>query len=197
MHSGLFRHVPAGGDPLFRPEHPADGRWQRGEVVEGFYLAADEQTAWAEWYRALAELAVPPMRQMPRDLWRYDVGVEGAADLSDVDRLAAVGLPSPDPARGQWPPFQAVGEALASEGWPGVLYPSASSAARSAEDLALCLFRRTTRIPGVDPVGPPATKSRPRRLGASEPETASKRPSGNRLRDRPSASLKRGNPGLA
>jgi RES domain-containing protein len=149
----FFRHVPAGGAPLFRPERPADGRWQRGEVVEGFYLAADEQTAWAEWYRALAELAVPPMRQMPRDLWRFEVSVEGVADLSYVDRLMAVGLPSPSPARDEWTPFQAVGEALASDGWPGVLYPSASRAARSAENLALCLFRRASRIAGVDPVG--------------------------------------------
>jgi hypothetical protein len=57
----FFRHVPAGGDPLFQPQHPADGRWQRGEIVEGFYLADSERTAWGEWYRALAELAVPPM----------------------------------------------------------------------------------------------------------------------------------------
>lgn len=57
----FFRHVPAGGEPLFQPEHPADGRWQRGGIVEGFYLAGDEQTARAEWRRALAELAMPPM----------------------------------------------------------------------------------------------------------------------------------------
>ncbi len=51
-----FRHVPAGGAPLYRPEHPADGRWQRGEVVEGFYLADSEQTTWAEWYLRGARL---------------------------------------------------------------------------------------------------------------------------------------------
>lgn len=79
--------------PLFRPEHPSDGRWQRGSIVEGFYLAGDEWTAWAEWYRALAELGVPPMRQMPRDLWRFDVRLEGVADLSSDGRLSAVGLP--------------------------------------------------------------------------------------------------------
>lgn len=67
------RHAPAGGDPLYRPVPPGDGRWQRGSVVEGLYLADGPDTAWAEWYRALAELAVPPMRQMPRDLWAYAV----------------------------------------------------------------------------------------------------------------------------
>jgi RES domain len=157
----LFRHVPADGDPLFRPEHPADGRWQRGEVVEGFYLAGDEQTAWGEWYRSLAELAVPPMRQMPRDLWRFHVRVEGIADLSNADALAAVGLPLPVPDRGQWPLFQAVGEALESDGWHGVLYPSASRAARSGGNRALCLFRRTSGIRGVDPVGPPTRYNEP------------------------------------
>jgi hypothetical protein len=115
----FFRHVPAGGDPLFRPERPADGRWQRGEVVEGFYLAADERTAWAEWYRALAELAVPPMRQMPRDLWRFEVELEGVADLSDAGKLEAASLPYPVPSRNQRPRFQAVGEALAASCWTG------------------------------------------------------------------------------
>jgi hypothetical protein len=74
-----FRHVPARGEPLFRPERAAGGRWQRGEVVEGFYLADSEETAWAEWYRALAELAILPMRQLPRDLWRFELELDRAA----------------------------------------------------------------------------------------------------------------------
>lgn len=154
----FFRHVPAGGAPLFRPEHPADGRWQRGEVVEGFYLASDEQTAWAEWYRALAELAVPPMRQMPRDLWRFEIELEGVADLSDAGKLAAVGLPRPVPSRRQWPQFQAVGEALAARGWAGILYPSA---ARSESEVALCVFRRRSSLAGIDPLAPPARYEEP------------------------------------
>jgi RES domain-containing protein len=154
----FFRHVPAGGAPLFRPEHPADGRWQRGEVVEGFYLAGDEQTAWAEWYRALAELAVPPMRQMPRDLWRFEVELEGVADLSNVGKLAAVGLPQPVPSRNQWPRFQSVGEALAASGWAGILYPSAAQPGSKA---ALCIFRRESDLAGIDPLGPPAHYDEP------------------------------------
>jgi RES domain-containing protein len=157
----FFRHIPAGGDPMFRPEHPADGRWQRGKMVEGFYLAASEQTAWSEWYRGLAELAIPPMRQMPRDLWRFEVCIDGIADLSDADRLAAVGLPFPVPARSQWPLFQAAGETLAKEGWPGVLYPSASRMDHSEGSYALCLFRSTSRISGVAPVGSPTRHNEP------------------------------------
>jgi RES domain-containing protein len=154
----FFRHVPSDGDPLFRPERPADGRWQRGEVVEGFYLAADEQTAWAEWYRALAELAVPPMRQMPRDLWRFEVELEGVADLSDVVKLETVGLPRPVPSRKQWPTFQSVGEVLAAEGWTGILYPSA---ARSESRDALCVFRREGGLMGINPLAPPARYDEP------------------------------------
>ncbi|CAN5866968.1 hypothetical protein BH23ACT11_BH23ACT11_29000 [soil metagenome] len=162
---GLFcRHIPAGGDPLFRPEDPADGRWQRGEVIEGFYLAGSEQTAWSEWCRALAELALPPMRQMPRDLWRFDVHIEEVADLSDVDVLLAVGLPLLAPTRSQWPRFQAVGEALSKAGWPGILYSSASRVGQSEGNHALCLFRPaklTPGISGVDPSGPPTRYGEP------------------------------------
>lgn len=160
----FYRHIPAGGDPLFRPEDPADGRWQRGEVIEGFYLAGSEQTAWSEWYRALAELAVPPMRQMPRDLWRFDVHIKGAADLSDVDVLSAVGLSLLAPTRRQWPRFQAVGEALSKAGWPGILYPAASRVKQSEDNRALCLFRPaklTAGIAGVDPSGPPTRYDEP------------------------------------
>ncbi len=154
----FFRHVPAGGKPLFRPEDPSDGRWQRGSVVEGFYLAGDERTAWAEWYRALAEFGVPPMRQMPRDLWRFDVRLEGVVDLSSEGKLAAVGLSPLAPSRSQWEEFQAVGEALAETGWSGILY---LSAARSEGAVALCLFRREERIAGVVPVGPPTMYNEP------------------------------------
>lgn len=158
MRGVFFRHVPAGGDPLFRPENPGDGRWQRGEAVEGFYLADSEQTAWAEWYRALAELAVPPMRQMPRDLWRYAIDIGQIADLSDAKRLQKAGLPFPTPTRRQWQEFQVVGEALAMEGWIGILYPTA---AQSEGNYALCLFRRTQPLPGVQPLGPPARHDEP------------------------------------
>ena len=168
-----YRHIPAGGEALFRPEHPATGRWQRGEVVEGFYLAGGEQTAWSEWYRALAELGIPPMRQMPRDLWRFDVSIERVADLSDADKLGGVGLPLPVPNRRQWPKFQEVGEGLWKTGWTAILYPAASrgrspvnasegrSPANAQGDLALCLFRQATKTPGVVPSAPPERHNEP------------------------------------
>jgi hypothetical protein len=60
-----LRHLPAGSDPLYRPPTPADGRWQRGTSVEGIYLAAEEATVWAEWYRWLAELEIEPLHGLP------------------------------------------------------------------------------------------------------------------------------------
>ncbi len=62
------------------------------------------------------------------------------------------------PVRSQWEKFQAVGEALAEAGWPGILYPSA---ARSEGAVALCLFRRGGRVAGVDPMGPPDRYDKP------------------------------------
>lgn len=145
--------MPAGADPLWRPEAPPDGRWQRGEVVEGFYLANSADTAWAEWYRALAEFGLPPHRSLPRDLWalRLDVTL---ADLSTAEKLAAVGLGAPRPSRSDWSTYQAVGEALAADGFNGLIAPSAARPAA----LVVCLFRKHREdggLRGVTPLPPP------------------------------------------
>lgn len=152
-----FRHVPADGPPLYRPELPGSARWQRGEVVEGFYLADSEETTWAEWYRWLAEFALSPMKQLPRDLWRFEIDVERIADLSTPERLARVKLEPPIPDRRQWPVYQSMGETLFAEGWAGVLF---ASAARS-DSLALCLFRAKGRFEGVSPLPPPVRHEEP------------------------------------
>src|ERR1700739_4166048 len=33
---------------------PSSGRWQRGKTVAAIYLADEEATAWAEWYRVVS-----------------------------------------------------------------------------------------------------------------------------------------------
>lgn len=134
-----------------RPRPAADSRWQRGEVVDALYLAKEEATLWAEWYRHLAERGVPPLRALPRDVWRYRVPRLKVADLSTPGRLARVGLAPPAPGRRGWPAYQAVGEALHDEGWPGLLAPSAAR----PEGLVLCLFvDDPARLP-AGPVPPP------------------------------------------
>lgn len=146
-------HIPAGGDSLYRPPTPADGRWQSGANIEGIYLAAEEATAWAEWYRWLAELEIEPLRGLPRELWQHRVNLSSVADLTSADALAAVGLTSAEPTREQWPAFQDIGERLHADGCDGLLYRSAAR----ADGLCLCVFRRaaTETARRLNPIPPP------------------------------------------
>ena len=145
-----YRHVRADAPPL--PSHRApDGRWQRGEQLAGLYLAQDPDTVWAEWYRALAELGLPPDTRLPRDLWRFSVNLHRVAELSRRAALRAIGLPDPRPDREQWPAFQEAGAKLAAEGFQGVLF---RSSARPA-GLCVCVFASEAGFPGVRPVEGP------------------------------------------
>ena len=116
-------------------------------MVDGLYLADGEATLWAEWYRSIAELGIPPLHQLPRDVWRYRLKALAVADLGAADRLGRVGLPLPLPGRRTWRPYQAVGEQLWREGWAGLV---AASAARP-EGRVLCVF---IDDPGALPVRP-------------------------------------------
>lgn len=145
-----FRHVPAKKPLLGRPVPPADGRWQRGEVAEGFYLADTAATTWGEWYRWLAELEIPPQAALPRDLWTVEVDVE-VADLSTPALLESFGVPPPTPDRRSWATYQDLGERAHVEGWPGLVAPSAAR----PDGLVLCLFWRGPTLDGVKPVPPP------------------------------------------
>ncbi len=152
-----FRHITAGGDVYYQSPEPADNRWQRGAVVEALYFADSEETAWAEWYRYLAEAALPPQQGLPRDLWRWEVSLPNVADLTDDDRLARVALPRLQPTRLQWPTFQPVGEQLNVDGWPALV----SASAARPEGRALCVFRTAREVPGTRPEPPPTTVNDP------------------------------------
>ena len=82
----------AGRDPFLWTPDAADGRWQTGAVVRGFYLADSEDTAWAEWYRHTSEQGAPPAGRMPRDTWRIAVDVTDIADLTTAATLAEHGI---------------------------------------------------------------------------------------------------------
>jgi RES domain-containing protein len=128
-----------------------------GSVVAGFYVAESRETAWAEWYRQLGELAIRPEASLPRDLWRLEIDLEAVADLGDELRLARVGLSLPTPTRKEWTRFQAVGERLHKEGWAGLIAPSAAR----PRGRTLCLFRDTLKLEGVKPIPPPAIHRHP------------------------------------
>ncbi|MBI2466929.1 MAG: RES domain-containing protein [Candidatus Rokubacteria bacterium] len=134
----------------------------RGELgigIEALYLASDEATVWAEWYRHLAGAGIPPNQQMPRDLWTWavDPGLE-VVDLTSAEQLKRVGLPVPRPGRRTWPSYQEVGETLWREGWPSLV---ALSAARPRDGRALCLFREPARVPRARPLAPPRVVHEP------------------------------------
>jgi hypothetical protein len=145
-----FRQIPAGGDPLYRVAEPGDFRWQRGSTVEAIYFADSEPTAWAEWYRMLAEVGLPPRQSLPRDLWPWRIELVRVADLAGDDRLARVGLPPLLPTRRQWAAFQAVGEQLHAAGWPALL----SASAARPEGRTLCVFRDAGDVAGATPQPP-------------------------------------------
>lgn len=142
-----FRHVPHDAPLLGRPSTPADGRWQHGDTIAALYLADSVSTATAEWYRSLAERGFAPADYLPYDHHRWRLELE-LADLSDQDRLAAVGLGAPQPSRRTWPAFQRVGQRLWREGWPGLLAPSAARPG----SLIACVFITAWPPPGSRPL---------------------------------------------
>ena len=139
-----FRITRAGAHPLFLTPEPADGRWQRGDVVRAIYLADTADTAWAEWYRHTSELGVPPQNRLPRDVWRVAVDVEDVADLTPEGVLEAHGVSDLTPTRRQWRITQAIGESCFRAGASGILAPSA--ARRGGRVLAV--FRPSDDAPG-------------------------------------------------
>jgi RES domain-containing protein len=146
-----WRHLPHGGDPLRHADPPSDGRWQRGEVVPALYFAEREATVWAEWHRGLAERGMPPEMGLPRDLWRYEIDLDGVVDLSTGEALEGHGLATPRPTRRQWPPFQRVGESLWKAGAKAILYESAAHPG----NLTLCIFATDDAIASLHPIRPP------------------------------------------
>jgi RES domain-containing protein len=150
------KHTRPGSPALPERDPPPDNRWQRGRTVDALYLADSRQTAWAEWYRHLAERMIPPLAQMPRELWTWHVDAQ-VADLSTTKRLAALGLALPTPGRRTWAAYQRVGEQLAEEGWDGLIAPSAARPTGKV----LCLFRVGKQVRGAEPLPGPERVEQP------------------------------------
>jgi RES domain-containing protein len=146
-----WRLTRADSEPFPWTAEPSDGRWQRGSVVRAIYLADDEATTWAEWYRHSAEAGVPPGRRLPRAVWRVGVDLADVADLTAPGVLEAHGVKRLDPSRRQWPRTQAIGEAYFADGARGLLAPSAAHRG----GVVLAVFRRTKAHPGVRAIPPP------------------------------------------
>ena len=156
VHGRWIKHTQPGSAPLPAREPPPDNRWQRGDTVDALYLADSEETAWAEWYRHLAERMIPPLAQMPRELWTWQVDAE-VADLPTAKLLADIGLDPPTPGRRSWAAYQRIGEQLSTEGWAGLLAPSAAR----PDGKVLCLFRDDRGLRGAKPLPPPRKVKEP------------------------------------
>ena len=115
------RHVPAGGEALSTRRRGTPGRFHRpGEIA--LYLADGPETAWAEWYRALAERAQAPNDDVPRDVHRISVCLSDVVDISSAAARQAVGLPvRMRPAVSQWRAFQEFASSMRAEGAQAVL----------------------------------------------------------------------------
>ena len=130
------RHVLAGADGL-APSRSANGGRFNAPGQPALYLADTDGTAWAEWYRWLAEWGELPANHLPRYLYRIIVDLEQVVDASSAAARRKLGLPiRMRPSSGQWSAFRAVGERLAAEGADAILY---ASAART-RSLCLCVF---------------------------------------------------------
>jgi len=151
VHDVFVRHIAHGASPLYEPPDPADGRWQRGSVVEAWYLADEPDTAWAELYRALAGTGLAPAHALPRDLWRWRIDFDCVALLDSDERLARVGLPAPLPTQAQWPACQAIGEALYAERFEALLVASAARPAHRN----LVVFRTERQVASCTPQSSP------------------------------------------
>jgi RES domain-containing protein len=127
---------------------PAPGRWQPAGMRR-IYLADSEDTAWAEFYRALAERGQAPTDEMPCEVIHMHVELERVADLRTERARKALGLPRMRPTRAQWPAFQTVGMRLIADGAQGVLYSSAAH----VRSLCLCVYE--AGLPAVRTEGEP------------------------------------------
>lgn len=130
------RHVLAGVDGL-TPGRGGNGGRFHPPGAQALYLADSEETAWAEWYRWLAEWHQFPADHLPRDLYSIAVDLQRVVDLSTAATRKAAGLPQRmRPSSRQWAAFQAAGHEFARGGAQGVLY-SSSARGRSR---CLCVF---------------------------------------------------------
>jgi RES domain len=113
-------------------------------------VADTPETAWAEWYRALAARAQKPEDDVPRELYEIAVDLDDVVDLSSTRLRNDAGLPTRmHPSESQWLRFQRFATAMRAEGAPGVLYASA------ARTRALCLCVFEAGLPGLRAVGEP------------------------------------------
>jgi hypothetical protein len=92
------KHAYPGSLPLPERQPPPDNRWQRGDVVNALYLADSDDTAWAEWYRHLAEEPVGGKKPVVDAMGREEDGQLADDRSSMLNRPPSLRIGSPSPS---------------------------------------------------------------------------------------------------
>jgi RES domain-containing protein len=122
-----FRHLGPGYSPRSgEGARIQGGRWNPPDSFPVLYLALPKESAIAEFYRRAEREGLPPGDLLPRHLYRYQVQLQAALDLTDATTSEAVGFSeglvrSDDPILSQ-----AIGDAAHYAGFEGLLAPSAT-----------------------------------------------------------------------
>jgi RES domain-containing protein len=123
----VYRHQGPGHPPLnAEGARIHGGRWNPKESFPVLYLAPEEKTVIAEFYRLAERQGMEPASLLPRRLYRYNVRLGAVLDLTDDLAREAVRLDSSDLAADDPSKCQAVGDAAHYAGFEAVRAASAA-----------------------------------------------------------------------
>jgi RES domain-containing protein len=122
-----FRHVGPNYPPLgTEGARIQGGRWNPPDSFPTLYLAANQASAAAEFYRRSEREGRSPEELLPRRLFRYRVRLTQVVDLTTLDGLASVSLSVEDLTMDDPTRCQAIGDAAHYVGFEAIRAPSAT-----------------------------------------------------------------------
>src|SRR4051794_26900406 len=112
--------------PLWARANTRDGRWHRAHTVPTQYLSLSSDGAWAELVR-WENLRTPEELALVRmPMWVLAIEESRIADYSSFEAATAAGFAADALVDDDYTRCQAEGDRLRSEGYRGVMAPSAS-----------------------------------------------------------------------
>lgn len=126
----VWRHVPAGGQPLnIGYILRAGGRWNRQGSYACLYTAVTQDGARAEYAKSLRRSSAQDLARKTRELVSIDVDLERVADLTD--RATSPVAPNEPFLTSDEPTdleaCRTLADALRAQGYDGILVPSAAA----------------------------------------------------------------------
>lgn len=124
-----YRHIAERWNPLSGAgARRVGGRWNPAASFSTLYLAAERETAIAEFQRMAAKAGRRPEDFLPRRIYRYEIRLSALLDVRPTGAHSALGLTEKDLEGDDPSKCQAVGEAAEHLGLEGVIAPSATGA---------------------------------------------------------------------